>query len=157
MSSYSGSWEKYQNGYVHRRRGWISTTSMFLLHLFKQKVLLHNYAERNNIISDWQVDIWSQISQAGLLLLEMYEWLQFFKNYLNACALTQERLFWFGPELRHFGGLFQGSSQTLVQFHTWLLLPPLISHFQVALRKHRGVLEICESYTPMRAEKYRQD
>lgn len=58
----------------------------FSLHLFKRKALLHDYAERYDIISDWQTDIWSQISQAGLLLLEMHGRLQLLKDYLNACA-----------------------------------------------------------------------
>lgn len=59
---------------------------MFLLHLFKQKVLLHDYAGRCGIISDWQTDIWSRISQTGPLLLEMYERGQLLKDYLNVSA-----------------------------------------------------------------------
>lgn len=39
----------------------------------------------------------------------------------------------------------------------WLPLPPLISRFEVALRKNRSVLEICDSAAVMWAEKYRQD
>lgn len=65
---------------------------MFLLHLFKKKVLLHDYAGRYNAISDWEMDIRSQISETGPLLLEMYERVQLLKDDLNVCVWTFSQL-----------------------------------------------------------------
>lgn len=49
-------------------------------------MLLHKYGARSDVIPDWQTDIWSQISQVRLLLLESYKHIKSFTVYLNACA-----------------------------------------------------------------------
>lgn len=72
----------------------------------------------------------------------MHDRLQLLKHYLNARAevLRTDAGADF-PALDLNGGIleasFRGTSQTLVHFHVWLPLPPLISRFEVALKKKK--------------------